>query len=80
MKPDCYKCIHRRDLAGDAHSQCQHPKASIAYMAGVPSPLNIKGDSHGIRNGWFMWPMNYDPIWLKNCDGFTPAQQPQDKP
>lgn len=25
MKPDCYKCIHRRDLPGDAHSSCAHP-------------------------------------------------------
>jgi len=23
--PDCYKCEHRRDLPGDAHSRCNHP-------------------------------------------------------
>ena len=26
-KPNCYKCVHRRDLPGDAHSACIHPKA-----------------------------------------------------
>ena len=25
MEPDCYKCKHRRDLCGDAHSCCKHP-------------------------------------------------------
>ena len=24
-KPNCYKCEHRRDLPGDAHSACAHP-------------------------------------------------------
>jgi hypothetical protein len=32
--------------------------------------LNIQGDPHGIRSGWFMWPANFDPVWLINCDGF----------
>jgi hypothetical protein len=25
---------------------------------------------HGICNGWFIWPINFDPVWLENCDGF----------
>jgi len=32
--------------------------------------LNIKGDPHGIKNGWFNFPFNFDPVWLLNCDGF----------
>jgi len=24
-KPNCYQCIYRRDLPGDAHSRCAHP-------------------------------------------------------
>lgn len=32
--------------------------------------LNIKGNEHGIRHGWFNWPWNFDPVWLENCDGF----------
>lgn len=26
IKPDCYKCKWRRNLVGDAHSKCEHPK------------------------------------------------------
>jgi hypothetical protein len=32
--------------------------------------LNIRGNAHGILHGWFLWPMNFDPVWLENCDGF----------
>lgn len=28
MKPDCYKCKHRQDVLGDAHSSCKHPSLS----------------------------------------------------
>lgn len=33
--------------------------------------LNIEGEPHGIANGWFIWPVNFDPIWLRRCDGFA---------
>lgn len=33
--------------------------------------LNIKGDPYGIEQGWFNWPWNFDPVWIRNCDGFT---------
>lgn len=33
--------------------------------------LNIKANPTGVRHGWFMWPGNFDPTWLENCDGFT---------
>jgi hypothetical protein len=32
--------------------------------------LGVTGDKHGIRMGWFMWPLNYDPTWLRSCNGF----------
>jgi hypothetical protein len=32
--------------------------------------LNVKGNPHGIENGWFNWPWNFDPVWLLSCDGF----------
>ena len=37
--------------------------------------LNIHAHYHGIRNGWFVWPVNFDPTWLETCDGFTPKEQ-----
>ena len=27
-KPNCYKCIYRGDLVGDAHSSCKHPSVA----------------------------------------------------
>lgn len=56
--PTCYKCKHRRNIPGDAHSECMNHKAIV------------KGNEHGIRSGWFCWPFNFDPVWLKECDGF----------
>ncbi len=66
------------DAAGDATMNV------MAIFAGVSrgppmqgkNDLNIKGNAHGIRNGWFNWPWNFDPTWLERCDGHT-AKQPQ---
>lgn len=57
-KPDCYKCKHRLSIPGDCHSQCANPKAEVT------------ANPHGVMNGWFYWPFNFDPIWLKSCNGF----------
>ena len=75
-KPDCYKCEHRRNLIGDAHSTCSHPdikeKTPIAmalFMAGR-KPLGVEAEDHGVQSGWFLWPINFDPVWLRACKGF----------
>lgn len=59
-KPNCYDCIHRRSVPGDAHSSCANQTAKVT------------GSPHGIRMGWFYWPVNFDPTWLQSCDGFGP--------
>lgn len=83
-KPNCYKCEYRGGVAGSAHSSCNHPSTQklkgrplmgMAAIFGGGSPmrvegLEVKGNPHGIRSGWFMWPLNYDPTWLESCDGF----------
>lgn len=78
--PNCYKCVHRHDIAGDAHSRCVHPEVSgdneltsllnALFGARTKSPINAVGEPHGIANGWFMHPVNFDPAWLLSCDGF----------
>lgn len=93
-KPNCYECKHRRDLAGDCHSRCAHPKAGgetvdpfggmMAMFASVGRvgpqigegaiELGIKGSTHGMMNGWFNWPFNFDPTWLEACNGFEAKQ------
>ncbi len=62
-KPNCYKCSNRLPIPGDAHSRCTNAGATV------------KGNPHGIRNGWFNWPWNFDPVWLVDCDGFEASEQ-----
>jgi hypothetical protein len=64
-KPNCYKCVHRLPVPGDAHSRCNNISA------------NVSGNPMGISKGWFLWPLNFDPIWLESCDGFS--DDPKDK-
>ncbi len=42
--------------------------------------LHIRANDHGIRNGWFVWPVNFDPVWLEHCDGFSMHEKPQADP
>lgn len=81
QKPNCYHCRWRGPIAGSCHSCCLHPAAGfsdntlelIHRLLGFDKPteaLNIKGNKHGFENGWFDWPVNFDPIWLEHCDGF----------
>ena len=76
-KPDCYTCEHRGMVAGDRHSCCEYPGNDTGILSFF-SPANkknaiklgIKGHPQGIRRGWFMWPVNFDPTWLIECNGY----------
>lgn len=79
-KPNCYECNHRGGLSYSAHSQCNHPalegKGKIIAVAcilsrGAYPPLGVTGNRHGIANGWFSWPLDFDPVWLDSCGGFS---------
>jgi len=86
-KPDCYKCVFRGDIAGDAHSCCRHPKcvdvlnnplglfAGMIKGTGIIKGLKVKANQHGIDNGWFWFPWNFDPTWLEECSGFKKIKQ-----
>lgn len=80
MTPKCYGCKWRKDIPGDAHSECTHPlsqgEARLCAIMGamrgrvISHPkLAIRANPAGVEGGWFMWPMNFDPTWLENCDG-----------
>jgi len=45
-------------------------RVSPIFLGILSGELRIVGDSHGIEKGWFNWPYNFDPTWLKNCEGF----------
>lgn len=58
-KPDCYKCVYRRDIPGDAHSACAHPgianaknsplAEAMAIFAGVGRAPPIQGVSETLH-------------------------------
>lgn len=64
MKPNCYDCVFRQTIPGDAHSSCTNLQAKV------------KGDDYGKRSGWFFGPINFDPVWLEECDGFEKKENP----
>lgn len=84
-KPNCYSCKWRGSVPGSAHSSCNHPVTEIMGVAGkflpfafalkglrspIEKRLNITYNQHGFDSGWFMWPINFDPVWLISCDGY----------
>lgn len=32
--------------------------------------IKVEAAEQGIKGGWFMWPWNFDPLWLISCSGF----------
>ena len=59
MQDECYSCQHRREVPGDCHIRCEKPDAKM------------KGHRHGIANGWFVYPLLYDPTWKTRwCGNF----------
>lgn len=61
-RTECHSCVHKRPVPGDAHISCAHPDPAM------------RGDPHGIRNGWFLYPLLFDPVWkARDCAHYTPA-------
>lgn len=76
-RSQCLSCVHRGSVPGSAHVSCKHfeglfKKHNIDPLTGMLAVNKIdgmpKGDPHGISNGWYMFPYNYDPCWmLEDC-------------
>ena len=61
---NCYKCIHKRGVSGSCHSSCVKPDPQMT------------GNEHGIKSGWFFYPINFDPIWkTKECSNFEAKEK-----
>ena len=77
---NCYNCKYRQGVVGSCHSSCAYPidsaKAAVMFMTGARSletsdkSFSIEGNPHGIKNGWFVWPIDFDPVWVETCTGF----------
>ena len=56
---ECYSCVSLRRVPGNCHILCNNPDP------------DIRGDAHGIKNGWFFYPFLYDPTWKLNfCNNY----------
>lgn len=64
-KHNCYACVHREKLIGDAHSKCNYPST----VSEIPKKT-VDVDSHGWAMGWANWPHNFDPTWIKKCKAY----------
>ncbi len=51
IRAECYSCVFQGDCEGSAHISCKNPDP---YM---------KGSEYGIKNGWFFYPLCFDPVW-----------------
>jgi len=82
---ECYKCKYRGTVAGSCHSSCDHPdlkedkkwlhilvvlKLGATSVGEKPNNWLVIGNSHGIKSGWFNWPVDFDPVWVERCDGY----------
>lgn len=79
MKANCYDCIYRGSVPGDTHSCCKFPGNKTGLFDFLNetntenmNKLHIQATQYGVLIGWFIWPINFDPVWIENCDGFTP--------
>ena len=78
----CYSCKYRRKITGSAHSSCNHPifdELGMSFPTSMAAKMTNKitkevtevpiqkFDEHGIKNGWVIYPSNFDPVWLEHC-------------
>lgn len=72
---DCHSTCNHPDSGYKSSDPLWSLVTMIARRVEFPttplgSNMGIVGNPHGIRNGWFFWPANFDPVWLESCDGF----------
>lgn len=72
----------RHPAYGEAHGDSFRNLMAILGSVGRVPPvmvegkgITVKGSAHGIRNGWFQHPYNFDPVWLEECTGFKKKEK-----
>uniref|UniRef100_A0A6M3LL24 Uncharacterized protein n=1 Tax=viral metagenome TaxID=1070528 RepID=A0A6M3LL24_9ZZZZ len=69
---NCYKCGYKGENPGSAHIRCKYNWRNSKLEA--PS-----GNPHGIRNGWYIFPVNFDPTWMQtDCPAFSATVNEKD--
>jgi len=74
---DAHSCCRHPDLKGvtddpisgliEALSSAHRIKSAVQAVA---DKFRIQANYHGIKQGWFYWPWNFDPVWLENCNAY----------
>ncbi len=78
---DCYKCKYRQSIPGDTHSKCMNESAIkliINVLRGsidINTELPLLINQHGLDNEWALWPFDFDPIWLSECQLFEEKEK-----
>lgn len=69
MQTVCDGCRNLRGVAGSAHARCEGMESALMAMTlfAVGSERTPKANAHGVRMGWCMWPLDFDPIWIESC-------------
>lgn len=83
---NCHKCKFKGSVPGSAHSSCSvlrqadpenGPLLELMISGGQVSmtdnngnPL-VKLNPWGVKNGWAMWPIDFDPTWVDDCKFFA---------
>ncbi len=57
-KPKCYYCIYMGEIENSVYVYCKNRQAVV------------EGSERGIEAGYFDWPYQFHPVWLKSCTGF----------
>ena len=73
-----YTRLYKDTIAGDCHISCK-----FNWLKSKNKPPN--GRLHGIKNGWYNFPFNFDPIWMEEeCEEHSivlnPEMEIQDNP
>lgn len=76
IRGDCHSCCEHpslKEINQNLDAKLMSIFAGVQRVAPVnisSKEMNIRASQYGINNGWFNFPFNFDPTWLKNCDGF----------
>jgi len=66
-KKTCWTCVNRRNIPGNCHISCAKPDPKMT------------ANEHGIQNGWFYYPFNFDPVWMtKDCSNYESTHPTDD--
>lgn len=74
------RCVHPvtegaadHPLIALAATMGKHSGLTVLPVATAAAALRITAHEVGVARGWFLWPVDFDPVWLIHCDGFTPT-------